>query len=272
MNWFESWFDTEYYHMLYRHRSDTEAREFLGNLMRHLGLQQGDRVADIGCGKGRHSMVLAEMGLNVWGMDLSSNSIQIAENLRQERNLKNVEFSVHDMRLPYPVGSLSAVFNLFTSFGYFDNDLDDRKSLQNMFDALQPGGYLVQDYLNAGPLLRNSDGGIIQPLTWTECDGVQFGTEKWVDKGVIYKRILVADGRKSEPTGEGSNAQDGSIQNAVNSECMEFREEVKLYTMDELLGLHRSANFEIQGIFGGYNLSEFLEESSGRMIVISKKR
>ena len=59
MKWFESWFDTEYYHLLYKHRNYDEARVFIEKLVQFLSLKDGDRVVDIGCGKGRHAMVLA---------------------------------------------------------------------------------------------------------------------------------------------------------------------------------------------------------------------
>ena len=68
--------------------------ELLGNLVKKLGLIAGMRVADICCGKGRHSIELSNYELSVWGMDLSQNSINEARKLGNERT----SFDVHDMR------------------------------------------------------------------------------------------------------------------------------------------------------------------------------
>jgi SAM-dependent methyltransferase len=52
------------------------------------------------------------------------------------------------MRNPIDAKPVDAVFNLFTSFGYFDNEKDDKKVFQSVYDALKPGGFFVLDYLN----------------------------------------------------------------------------------------------------------------------------
>jgi SAM-dependent methyltransferase len=215
-------------------------------------------------------MVLAEMGLKVWGMDLSSNSIQQAEVARKELGYANLEFCVHDMRQPYPVTGLSAVFNLFTSFGYFDDALDDTQALVNMHSSLKEGGYLVQDYLNATPLLNNSKGNSLQELTWSEISGVRFGTEKWFENGTIFKRILVSDHRENQ----GGNVENQGIYGGYfqgTGGLLEFREEVKVYSLHDLINLHTSAGFAIESVHGSYDLMPFSEENSPRMIVVSKK-
>ena len=93
MKWFESWFDTLYYHALYQHRNDAEAAAFMDRLLAHLKLDSGMRVLDVACGKGRHSAHLASRGLRVCGFDLSENSIGIAKGL----GVEGAEFLVHAM-------------------------------------------------------------------------------------------------------------------------------------------------------------------------------
>ena len=84
MKWFESWFDTAYYHALYAHRNEAEATAFVETLVKHLGLNPGSKVVDVACGKGRHAAHLAEMGMRVLGLDLSENSIKQAHSLQKE--------------------------------------------------------------------------------------------------------------------------------------------------------------------------------------------
>ena len=63
-DWFVSWFDTEYYHTLYKHRDDTEAHDFVKNLVSFLKLTQNDTILDLACGKGRHAIYLNQLGFN----------------------------------------------------------------------------------------------------------------------------------------------------------------------------------------------------------------
>jgi len=61
---------SEYYRMLYRHRGEEEARLFINNIISLLKLPPGSTILDCGCGRGRHSIYLAEKGLEVTGIDI----------------------------------------------------------------------------------------------------------------------------------------------------------------------------------------------------------
>ena len=80
-DWFADWFDTSYYHTLYKNRNLVEAELFIQRLIQRLPLKEGDRVLDLACGKGRHAVTLSECGFDVLGVDLSPNSIIDAKNL-----------------------------------------------------------------------------------------------------------------------------------------------------------------------------------------------
>jgi 2-polyprenyl-3-methyl-5-hydroxy-6-metoxy-1,4-benzoquinol methylase len=82
--WFENWFDSEYYHLLYDNRNHEEADLFVSNLLAFLKLPKGAKVMDLACGKGRHSYFLNASGLDVLGVDLSSNSISEAKEMENE--------------------------------------------------------------------------------------------------------------------------------------------------------------------------------------------
>ena len=58
MSWFESWFDSKYYHILYQNRDDNEAKYFIDNLLDAFHFKKGARLLDLACGKGRHSIYL----------------------------------------------------------------------------------------------------------------------------------------------------------------------------------------------------------------------
>ena len=92
--WFETWFDTNYYHLLYRNRDENEARQFIDALLRYLNPQPKAHFLDVACGKGRHSIYLHSQGYKATGVDLSSNSIEIANQCQK----KDLSFYVKDIR------------------------------------------------------------------------------------------------------------------------------------------------------------------------------
>lgn len=238
--WFADWFDTEYYHLLYRNRDDAEAGKFIRSVVDFMQLEKGVQVADIACGKGRHSRVLAGMGFHVHGFDLSGNNIQYA----RKHASGNEEFTIHDIREPYQIRDISAAFNLFTSFGYFDSRSEDMDALKNIFDILKPNGFFVQDYINGPPVVKKL------PHQYEEkCSGVEFKIEKSWKPPFVVKKILV---------------------NKAN-ESTEFMEKVKLYKLEEMTEMHTQCGFELVAIFGTYDLSEYEAEVSPRMILVSRK-
>ena len=82
--WFESWFDTSYYHTLYKHRDHKEAEVFMKNLVNYLNLSNNASLLDLACGKGRHAIYLNSLGFQVTGVDLSKNSIEKAKRHENE--------------------------------------------------------------------------------------------------------------------------------------------------------------------------------------------
>lgn len=239
-NWFETWFDTEYYHLLYNKRDDNEARDFIRSICSLIHIPSGSAFADVACGKGRHSRVLASLGMRVHGFDISANSIQYAQSIATAQE----SYTVHDMRNALPVQHLDAAINVFTSFGYFDTDEEDQRAIGNIYNALKPGAWFIQDYLNAAsvlPHLPKREGEIRE--------GINFQIHKYVDSGFIRKEINVADGNQS----------------------YDFEESVKIYSIAQLQALHAAAGFQIRHRFGNYSLEPFAEKSSPRIILVSQK-
>ena len=77
-NWFKDWFNTPYYHLLYKNRDEQEAANFIDKLLSHLRPAQNSKMLDVACGKGRHAIQMSNKGFDVTGIDLSEESIQIA--------------------------------------------------------------------------------------------------------------------------------------------------------------------------------------------------
>ena len=239
--WFSDWFDSKYYHILYKNRDYKEAQDFLGRLMSHLKFPGKSKILDLACGKGRHSVYLNGLGYEVVGLDLSKNSIAEA-NLTQEQNLR---FDVHDMRFPFPYAPYDLILNLFTSFGYFNNKEEDIKTLTNITNALTPDGIFVMDFLN----IRYIENNIV---TQEEklVDGIYFKLKRFIKSGSLYKTIsFKADGKEFY------------FQERVDA--------LKYFMFEEYF---ETVGLEIVEVFGDYALNTFDIDTSKRVIFITKKK
>lgn len=240
-DWFATWFDSPYYHLLYRHRDDTEAGYFLKNLLKYLNPGDDCHMADIPCGKGRHAIFLNRLGYKVTGLDLAANSIQLAQKFANER----LKFGVHDMRQPYEKEQFDIILNLFTSLGYFDNEADNLKVFQSFHKALVPNGQLVVDFFNAAHVLKHlktSDEKVV--------NSVHFSITKHIEGNRIIKTIQVKHMDRE----------------------FTFYEKVQLITLSELKNWLASSGFEVTDLFGNYSLDSFDEATSERMIVKAIKK
>ncbi|MCH2033037.1 MAG: class I SAM-dependent methyltransferase [Tenacibaculum sp.] len=237
-DWFTSWFDTQYYHILYKHRDDNDAQLFMQNITNYLELPKNAHIADLPCGKGRHSIYLNSLGYRVTGGDLSKNSIEHAKQFENE----TLHFEVWDMRKSLE-NKYDAVFNLFTSFGYFEDDAEDLKVLKGMKSGLKESGVIVLDFLNVQKTKNN----LVERET-KEIDGIIFNIQRKIKDGFILKHIsFFADGEQHS-----------------------YTEKVKFLDLKKMQEYFNSAGLSIINTFGDYNLDEFNEENSSRLILIAK--
>jgi cyclopropane fatty-acyl-phospholipid synthase-like methyltransferase len=245
--WFATWFDSPYYHLLYQYRDDNEAKLFLDHLVQKLDLPSTARVLDLACGKGRHSLTLAQMGFEVIGADLAPNSILAAQEQAEKLGVKNVAFCVHDMRQAMETSPFDAVFNLFTSFGYFDTLAENQAVCKALSTMLPANGLLVIDFLNATKVCAN-----LKPAETIEREGVVFDIKRWHNDTHIYKQIEVLAAQDQTQIGV-------------------FTERVQALSKNDFESL-LAADFDIIETFGSYHLTPFDEKTSERLILIAKKK
>lgn len=238
--WYATWFNTEFYHDLYKHRDQYEARGFIEELCTNLNVISGQTALDMACGKGRHAKVLSEQGLKTIGIDLSEESIQYARRFENE----NLRFEKGNMLEQLSVDSCDWVFNLFTSFGYFENDDMHQSAVRNMSNSLRPGGKLVLDYMNSAKIALNL---VAENSVQTEL--AHYSITRIIEEGTIVKRIRISK----------------------DCEIFNFEERVKAFSTVELSDFMINAGLEVTGIKGDYNLSDYDPQSSDRMIIIAKK-
>src|ERR1700761_2297077 len=119
-DWFENWFGSPFYKILYQNRDELEAQAFVETLIDYLQPFPGSRMLDIACGEGRYAVQLAEKNYDVTGIDISRISIEKAKAYEDE----HLHFFVQDMRFPFYINYFDYAFNFFTSFGYFTHTRD----------------------------------------------------------------------------------------------------------------------------------------------------
>ena len=240
-DWFGKWFDSPYYSILYKDRNDSEAREFIQRLLNHLHPEPHARILDLACGRGRHSKEMARLGYQVTGIDLSAYSIKDANHYE----CKNLHFAIQDMREVYRENYFDCIFNLFTSFGYFNDPEDNLKVLNSVVKGLVPHGCFVLDFLNCHKLRKE-----LIPSETKTVEGIQFHIERTLKDHTITKHIRFEDGGKS----------------------YEFEERVTAFTLEELEDLLSQAHLDIQEVLGDYELQPFDLERSDRLILIARKK
>ena len=242
-NWFANWFDSEYYHQLYKHRNDEEAQTFINNLIKYLQPKPLSKVLDLACGKGRHSIMLHQHKLDVTGMDLSKNSIEFAQQFATE----TLQFSVHDMRAVSNINYYDFVFNFFTSFGYFATIHDDILAAKAMIAACKSKGIICIDFINSKLGIQQLSKNISTEKT--EGD-VQFIINKKIENKKFIKTIDVNDGNK--PT-------------------QHFIEIVQALELQDFINIFENNGTKILHTFGNYLLEPFDEKSSSRLIMLFQK-
>jgi SAM-dependent methyltransferase len=237
-NWFSTWFDSPYYHILYKNRNEEEAQVFMDNITNYLNMPENGSILDLACGKGRHSIYLNKLGYQVTGVDLSENSIAIAN----ESSNESLRFKTHDMREPMNE-TYDAVFNLFTSFGYFDTYEDNIKTLKAIKDSINEYGFGVIDFFNADFIIEN----LVAEET-KEIDGITFNIKRFVENKKIIKEIRFED----------------------KGETYNFTEKVSAFTLSDFESMMEEAGIFLLEIFGDYKLRKFYKTQSERLIMIFK--
>ena len=239
-DWFASWFDTPYYHMLYEYRDETEAQTFIDALFTYLNPTKQSEILDLACGRGRHAIYINSKGFNVTGYDLAEENINHAKQFENDR----LHFEVRDMRNTMGVAQFNYVFNLFTSFGYFEADKEDEMAMRNISNCLKPGGILILDFMNSHKVEQN-----LVPQETKTVNGITFNINRYIEDDQIVKEIKF--------NAEGCN--------------LRFEERVKKYLLEDFEALYRKAGLVPKAYFGSLDLKPYNQETSDRLIMIVSK-
>ena len=146
---------------------------------------------------------------------------------------------------PFEVPEADWVFNLFTSFGYFENDAMHARAISNMAGALKPGGKLVLDYMNAKKIATQ-----LVPEDTVQTALARYKITRQIEGDSIVKSISF-----EEP---GCN-------------ILQFEERVRAFELHELKTFMEAAGLRVLDQHGDYDLSPFSPDESDRLIIIAQK-
>jgi 2-polyprenyl-3-methyl-5-hydroxy-6-metoxy-1,4-benzoquinol methylase len=242
-NWFESWFNTEEYLNVYRHRNESEALKHIDFILENTMIPPGSSVLDMACGPGRHSLILAKKGYDVTAVDLSENLLCVAGRLSEEAGL-NIQFQKFDLREIKIDKKFDLIINLFTSFGYFEKDEENYKIFDVALKHLEYNGKFVIDFLNKKYLIKNL---------------IEYSEDILLGRKIIQRRSIVEDRIIK------------NIEIETNGSSKFFYESVKLFSPEQLIFALNDRGLFVDRIFGDFEGNVFDPESSERIIIIAVK-
>lgn len=243
MEWWKKYFSEDYLR-LYCHDEGISSRE-VSAVIRMLQLEDGQRVLDLACGFGRHSVLLAQKGFNVTGYDLSESFLKKAREIADSL-LVALDLRQGDMReVPYDE-EFDAVINMFTAFGFFDREDEDLKVLKGVYKALKPGGQFLMDVINREFALAD-----LSHRRWTNENSSYMLEERFFDyfnsRLELTNRLILANG-----------------------EVKEANYSIRLYTLTEMLEMFNKANLVLTDVYGNFD-GELYSARSPRMILVATK-
>ncbi|MBU2544999.1 class I SAM-dependent methyltransferase [Patescibacteria group bacterium] len=244
--WYNDFFD-DYYLRSYKDIvSEERTLQEVGFIEKSLKLSQKSRILDLCCGHGRHLIELAKRGYIMTGQDLARNFLKIATETAKKNDVK-VKFICGDMRhIPFH-GEFDAIFNIFTSFGYLENDEEDFKVIKQVANSLKIGGKFLLDIRNRDWILAN-----FQYKDWRIIDDLVILEERHLDssfKKVITKVTYIEKGKIGKIT----------------------EHSARLYALSNIQSMFKKAGLSIQKVYGGLDFKRHTIKSQRTIIIASKR-
>lgn len=223
-DWYEAAFG-DFYNIIYAHRTIEAAKPEAAFAASQMRLTDGDALLDLCCGTGRHLYHLAQRTPHSFGLDyspvlLARAATSVGTRARLVRaDMRHIPFS----------NAFDVVTSFFTSFGYFLDDDENNRVIEEIGRILRPGGRFFLDHVNASHLRCSLESSTIRTH-----DSYEIRESRWIDEA--QKRI---------------NKTTRVFREAV--QLHDSKESVRLYTQNELTGILRSAGLSVDNVYGDYN-------------------
>jgi len=207
-------------------------------------LDSAPKVLDLCCGTGRISAELARSGFDVTGVDITESFLNTAMDDARHEDL-SIEYILSDAREFIRPDYFNTVVNLYISFGYFSDQKDDLKIINNAYKSLKNGGSLIIETMGKEIYVRD-----FVECEWFERDGYTVLTEyEPLDSWTLLKNrwILLKDDKKIDKT---------------------FTQ--RLYAASELKTLLAETGFSRVEIYGDWDEKPY-DQYAKRLIAVGRK-
>ena len=242
-SWYTDWFSSPFYHKFYFEQGKKEAEAFIHKIIQHLSPATGSNMLDTACRRGQFSSILASLGFEVSGLDLSPKNIAAAKKLEQDR----LHYFVHDLRLPFYSNYFDYAFNFFSGFGYYKTQREHDAAIRTIANSLKSGGYFMLDYLN----VHYEEKHLVHNET-KEIGNTHYEIHRWDDDNYFFNRIIITD--------------------ETLSHRQEFTEEIAKFSLGDFNDMFSYQGMQIHEVFGDYQLNPYDVKETPRLILIARKK
>jgi SAM-dependent methyltransferase len=245
MEWWEDIYNRQIYFDLYEEEDTKLAEKEIQQVVTLLHPADGAHILDLCCGYGRHSIPLAQRGFQVTGVDLSAKQIQHAREVASKAHT-HLDFHVADARKLNFQGVFEVVLSMFVSFGFFNDETENKAMLQGVFRALKPGGRFLLDFWNREKEIRE-----FKPTTSEKIRDVIILKEWQFD--VLAGRlnwtntVIFPDGKRES-----------------------WEHSVRAYTVAELKALLEEAGLKFEAVYGSLAGEDYTIDSPSAIIIATR--
>ncbi len=248
--WFRKFFDKYYYETYKVYEPEERNKRESEFIVKALGLHEGSKILDVGCGYARHAVYLAKFGYKIVGIDLSSFLLEKARERCKNFGVELELFEI-DMRSMEFENEFDGAYLFYTTYGYF-SDEENFKVLKNIYRALKQNRRILIDIWNKTytyAKFYNARGKIIR--TW-----------------YYAGKYLVLEEIELDLMNDRLNSKRIFFKGSEQAETKTFS--VRLYSLKELNDMLTRIGFDILKIYGNYGEEEY-SVNSPRLIVIAQK-
>jgi ubiquinone/menaquinone biosynthesis C-methylase UbiE len=205
-------------------------------------------ILDLCCGTGRHSIVLAERGKKVVGLDYSPNLLRVAKNSMAEKGVAIPIVRAEMRHLPFQPKVFAAAVSMFTSLGYLASETEDVESFKEVARVLKEEGLFLVDVMNRKHLLQS------------------FKKKDWGE----YPRFYMLEKRTLDEKASRLHSKWVLIEKA-SGETRIFDHNLRLYTLAQLRAMLKESGLTLTAVYGDYE-GHALERRSPRLIILARRK
>lgn len=144
--WFKKeWFWVKYGPVMFDTQTMSKTESEIDGVLNLTSIKKDEKLLDVCCGFGRHSLELAKWGIDVTGIDITEAYLEKGRQNQLKDKIENCQFINQDIRTYDKQNYYDGAVCLWNSFGYWVDEDDDIKAVKNIYNSLKKGGFFLLD-------------------------------------------------------------------------------------------------------------------------------